>query len=695
MTDTFALKVEPLLPQLASEQETMPADRTILEDVAREISPSDASLSHLGTGGFACTFKVLASEGRYALKVIDPGLSEAARVDRELAALQRVNHPGVVDFIDHGDYQRAGLTFKWIKMAFVEGHSLRDCLAGGQVFTVPEAMQLVRALVDAASAIWAQRTAHRDLSPGNIIIRPNGAPVIVDLGLARHMDDETLTNLPTPGTPGWMSPEQVRSTPTHGDWRSDQFVIGALGYTLLTNVQPFFAPSLQDRWLAPLRQTPQPVRAIDPNIPSVAADVIERMLQKQPHRRYLRPADLLADVDRALLAIEGSQLGEAASQRFFVNLAQVKNFAEGDGLRDIGPHGVIVDIRAGRRVAEFIASAREIGAMSVVDPVTHYSRSPEEFRPKQVMRLPYGQGPRLTGFSDDTARGTYCAAVLHHVLESSPDAVITPYFYAGEGEASWIHESLACAAEAEHQLTSLDLGTGAELWTGIAVHSSWLSEETSRDVLLAAVTGQPMSTLYLLVSSPQASFAPLADVAVLRGLHDLLTVLREAGISVVVGKRASSGLLLLALGASGWGTGVSGNLMNMIPQPEAEEEGWSPLDRIYVPQLLNSVAVDSYVLMRKANAGAVALGTPQAAALFGSNPDLEDLTTRDRVLLVQHNLVAQRNQVDALAALPAGQRIRHLRDLVQDASALYRALPPPRIVGDSGAFLERWAEVLA
>lgn len=673
----------------------MPADRTILETVAREVSPSGALISHLGTGGFACTFKVVADGDTYALKVIDPGLSEAARVDRELSALQRVSHPGVVNFVGHGDHVHAGVTFKWIKMAFVEGHSLRECLAGGQVFTVEEAVHLVRSLVDAASAIWAQRTAHRDLSPGNVILRPDGTPVIVDLGLARHVDDETLTDLPTPGTPGWMSPEQVRSTPTHGDWRSDQFVIGALGYMLLTNVQPFFAASLPDRWMAPLRQTPQPIRAIDPNIPSVAADVIERMLHKQPHRRYLRPADLLADVDRALLALEGSQVGEAAPQRFFVNLAQVKNFAERDGLRDIAPHGIIVDVRAGRRVTEFVDAARAIGAMSVLDPVTHYSRSPEEFRPAAFQRLPYGQGPRLTGFSDDTARRSYCVSVLNHALETPPNAVITPYFYAGEGEASWIQESLACALEAEQHLAALGLHTDTELWTGVAVHSSWLSEEASRDTLLAALTGQPMSTLYLLVSSNQASFAPLADVAVLRGLHDLLTVLREAGIAVVVGKRASSGLLLLALGATGWGTGVSGNLMNMGPHPEAEEDGWSPLDRIYVPQLLNSVAVDSYVLMRRANPNAMELDTPQAAALFSSNPDLEELTTQDRVLLVQHNLVAQRAQVEALGALPAGQRIGRLRDLVQHASTLYRALPPPRVSGDGGSFLERWTEVLA
>src|SRR5690606_25447925 len=109
-------------------------------------------------------------------------------------------------------------------------------------------------------------------------------------------------------------------------------------------------------------------------------------------------------------------------------------------------------------------------------------------------------------------------------------------------------------------------------------------------VLLSTITGQPMAALYLMVATSQPSFAPLGDLATLRGFRDLLTVLREAAVPVIAGKRASSGLLLLALGAAGWGTGASGNLMNMSPHPEADEEGWSPLDRIYVPRLLNSVA---------------------------------------------------------------------------------------------------------
>lgn len=674
----------------------MPADRNSLEVVALQVIPPGATLTHLGTGGFACTFRVSGDGTDYALKVIDPSLSEAERVDRELAALQRVSHPGVVPFISHGDVEHNGTAYKWIKMDFVEGRSLRQVLAAGEVFSTVEALQLVRDLVDAASAIWGEKTAHRDLSPGNIILRPDGSPMIVDLGLARHVDDETLTELPTPGTPGWMSPEQVRSTPTHGDWRSDQFVIGALGYLFLTNVQPFFAPHLADRWLAPATTKPQPIRAIDPSVPSVAADVIERMLHKQPHRRYLKVADLLGDLDRAILALEDSQVGVTAPLQFFAHIAQIKNFAEKGGLADIAPHGVVIDVRAGQRVAEFLDDARSIRATSVIDPVTHYARSPEPVRPSFFKKLSYGDGAKLTGFSDDAARTAYCQEVLDQMMEHSPDVVVAPYFYAGEGEASWITESLACAAKFQELMDLRAVDARAEVWTGIAVHGTWLSDDAGRDTLLAALTGQPMTALYLLVVTGQASFAPLGDVAVLRGYRDLLSVLREAGTPVVAAKRASSGLLLLTLGAWAWATGVSGNLMNMAPHPEVEEDGGgNALPRLYVPRLLNTISVDTYVLMRAANASLVELQTPQSAALFASNYDLDQLTTEQRILISQHNMVAQREQVESLAALPAGQRIATMRTLVEEASATYRALPPPRIVGDGPSFLGAWADALA
>ena len=471
------------------------------------------------------------------------------------------------------------------------------------------------------------------------------------------------------------------------------FVIGALAYRLLTNVQPFYALSLIDRWRAPAVQTPQPIRAIDPEIPSAVADVVERMLHKQPHRRYLKVSELLTDLTLAISSMQSASTIETSPQRFLLNIGQVKNYAENGFLSALRPHGVVIDIRAGSRVREFVDAAHDVGAEAIVDPVTHYVRSPLAVRPAGFRKLPYGSAPVLTGFSDETSRREFCTNVLDSVTADEPDAIVSPYFYAAENEQSWLTESVACAGLTEALLTQR--GQVTSMWLGVAVHSSWLANERQRDLLLTALTARQWRGVHLLLSTTQAPFGPLGDVDTLRGLRDLIAVLREAGTPVIVGRRASSGLLLLALGAEGWSTGVSGNLMNMTPHPEDETSGGRSLDRIYIPGLVNLVSIEAYLLMRARRPEYVELGTPQAAALLDGNPSLDDLSTEERILLLQHNLIAQSRQVSELATLPAGQRIARLRTWVDVATERYRELPPTRLPSEGPAFLEGWAEVLA
>jgi serine/threonine protein kinase len=173
-------------------------------------------VEHLGTGGFASTFKVISADGAdtYALKFVDGNLSEPERVTRELHALRRVDHANVVSYRDTGTVMFESAEYRagspWTSSRATR--SLR-LLNDGRTFSLAEAVSLLRQVVSGAAALGAAETAHRALSKNNLLITPTGRLVIVDLGMARHLDDETVTNLPTPRTPGWMSPEQVGPPP--------------------------------------------------------------------------------------------------------------------------------------------------------------------------------------------------------------------------------------------------------------------------------------------------------------------------------------------------------------------------------------------------------------------------------------------------------------------------------------------------
>ena len=581
----------------------MPANRALLERVARNLHPAASELSHLATGGYASTFRVREGDEVLALKIIDPALSIPARVDRELAALQRVTHPNVVSYRDFGSTEFEGVTYNWVTMDFVNGRSLAQAILSGQRFSLAEAVHLLKDAVAGAMAIWAAGTAHRDLSPNNLLITGTGSLVIVDLGLARHVNDETITALPTPGTPGWMSPEQVAASPSHGDWRSDQFVLGLVGYLLLTGVPPFRFRNPAEAWQAPAHQSVPRPRDLNSTVPSVVSEVIERMTARAPHRRYLQASVLLSDLDRASAALAIEVTSGAAPCNFVLTVGQVKNFCTQEFISDLSPDGVMVDARARSRTKEFVVAGREASAFTAVDPVTYLARSPRSAQPAGFKDLPYGGSDALTGFTTQASRRAFCAAASKLQISVDPDAIIAPYFYAGPGEFEWITESLSCAGATAEMINSLvgagEIGVAPPLWTGIAVDASWLARETDRDRLLTALTGQSMDALYLLVRTTQPSFAPLGDAGVLAGFADLLAVMRDASVPVMVGRRASCGLLLLALGAAAWTTGIHANLQNMTPHPEAEEPGGPGYDRVYIPQLLNSITPETLSLFSR------------------------------------------------------------------------------------------------
>lgn len=679
----------------------MPANRVHLEKVATKVAPDGARCIHLGTGGFASTFRVQTAAGDdYALKIVDAAQSGVERTDRELGALERVNHPNIVGYREAGTQVFEGVTYRWLKMEFVAGDTLRNVIDSGRKFDLVEAVDLLRQAVAGAAALWEARTAHRDLTPNNLLITPAGDLVIVDLGMARALDDKTITTLPTPGTPGWMSPEQVGANPTHGDWRSDQFVLGLNAYWMLTGTLPFTYRTLYEAWMAPDHQTPRNPRDLNPAIPTALAELVMKMLAKAPHRRFLQAAKLLNDIERVAAALSIPEYAPRTTPKFLVSIGDKKSFASAPGfLSSLRPDGIVIEPRGKNRVSDFMALTDADAIERVIDPCTFLSRSLTEHRPVYFQNQDYGRGSVLTGFRSADERETYCASVLDMQLKATPSSVLAPYFYAGSGESTWVAESLRCASTTTELLERRAPereGVLEPVWTTVAVAQSWLTHSDARDQLMTMLTSQPIDTLHLLVRTAQQSFTPLGDGDVLAGLADVLSVMREFGVPVILGRRASEGLLGLALGADGWTTGVSGVQMNMSSHPEsAPERGGAAQDRVYVPQLLTNVTTSTYVQFAASQPELVQLDTAAARSLLTASPTLDSLNTEQRVLLLQHNITAMRAQVSDLVRREAPARIGHMRGLVSTAQQAFSNLPAPAGPGESAAFLNAWSTALS
>jgi serine/threonine protein kinase len=680
----------------------MAANEAALSSAVQTAFPG-AAISLLGCGGFACTFRVQDGSDDLAVKVIDPHqVSNPLREEREVLALRTVNHENVVRYRGTGVVADGGVSYRFLQMDFVEGRSLRELFTSGHSFSNPELATLTEDLANGAVAIWAAGLAHRDLSPNNVMIKPDGRAVIVDLGLARHLSLPTLTtHLPTPGTPGWMSPEQVDAEPERGDWQSDQFVIGLLLYRAATGVEPFSGANFFELWRAPCDRSPLPPRFLNPSLPRRAALFIQQLTRREAHARYMNPQDLLEDAALAAHELRTGQALPAPTRplRFLLALGETKNYLDDSFFDALAPDGLIIDARGVTPgdVATWINRADQRNVASMIDPDNYLDQAPPNARPAHYLRLPYASDatPAIAGrFPDDTQREAYARPIIDYQLAAGASAVLAPYFYADTGQSERIDESLRLGVVTKRLL--LGSGHPHPTWSVIAVADSWLRQSYLHQLLALLAHHRP-EVLYLLAATNQSRAQPCADDEVLRGMRSVIEQVNDQGGEVVAGRRYNSGLILGVVGAAGWSTGYEGTLQNLQPPPTGTDEGGGGpgAEWYYAPRLLNSVKVATRAALVGAHGAIFAPTDPYDQALFGANPGLADIsTTADRRLLHQHNLFALRQQAAALSALSASERLRTMRGWVQAARTNYNTISAAWDPGEDPAFLDAWQAIL-
>ncbi|WP_228990177.1 serine/threonine-protein kinase [Streptomyces sp. DH8] len=226
----------------------------------------------LGSGGMGMVWRARdeALHRDVALKEVrppDPALAEydpegartlRARVLREARALARVDHPNVVTVHHIVDPGEDG--YPWIVMELVAGASLHDRLAAGPMEPA-ETAELGRGILSALRAAHACGIQHRDVKPANVLLRPDGRPVLTDFGIAaiRESTSLTLTGALV-GSPDYIAPERIRGA--EGDPASDLWSLGMLLYVAVEGRHPLRRATTLATLAAVLdEEIPPPVRA--------------------------------------------------------------------------------------------------------------------------------------------------------------------------------------------------------------------------------------------------------------------------------------------------------------------------------------------------------------------------------------------------------------------------------------------------
>lgn len=177
-------------------------------------------------------------------KIIAPNYS-VDRIQREIIALQTLNHPNVVALKEYTYSSTPTQQRHYMIEDFIDGDDLADRLVVGTAWSRNDVAKFFIPLSEGLNALYEAKIVHRDLKPNNIRVRPDGSPVIIDFGLARHLDksDITLTAQGAAiGTPIYFAPEQFTGTKREIDHRTDIFAIGIIMYQALTGNHPFAQP---------------------------------------------------------------------------------------------------------------------------------------------------------------------------------------------------------------------------------------------------------------------------------------------------------------------------------------------------------------------------------------------------------------------------------------------------------------------
>jgi tetratricopeptide (TPR) repeat protein len=262
----------------------------------------------VGRGGMSVVFRAHDAQlDRFvAIKVLSEAFShgvDTERFQREIAVMAKLSHPGIVSLFDSG---MANGRLYYV-MPFVPGESLRARLDRERSLSLEDASTIAADVADALAFAHDAHVVHRDVKPENIFMVA-GRAMLGDFGIARTSQHNATAEAQATaaagqlttagfivGTPMYMSPEQVAGETVDG--RSDIYSLGCVLYEMLTGAPPFTGTtaSILGQHLA---ATPRPLRDYDVQVSPAVAEIVMRMLAKDPGDRPASAADIASALRR-------------------------------------------------------------------------------------------------------------------------------------------------------------------------------------------------------------------------------------------------------------------------------------------------------------------------------------------------------------------------------------------------------------
>jgi serine/threonine protein kinase len=263
-------------------------------------------LEEIGRGGMGVVLKAFdpSLHRVVAIKVLAPQLATSGvarkRFLREAKAAAAVSHDHIVTI--HAVEEFNGLPY--LVMQYVAGQSLQDRIDKDGPLELADILRIGMQTASGLAAAHAHGIVHRDIKPANILLEEGVQRVrITDFGLARAMDDASLTQSGfVAGSPLYMAPEQARGEAL--DHRADLFSLGSVLYTMCTGRPPFRAANTLSVLRRVSEDVPRPIRETNPEIPEWLAEVVTKLMAKDPTERFQSAAEVEEILGRNLAQLQ-------------------------------------------------------------------------------------------------------------------------------------------------------------------------------------------------------------------------------------------------------------------------------------------------------------------------------------------------------------------------------------------------------
>lgn len=310
----------------------------------------------IGEGGFGQVWGATAPDGtRVAIKILHLELVRSidalTRFQRELEAIERLQHRSVVRALGHGALDDGR---PYLVLEYLEGPSLREVLQERGPMPPEEMLTIFQPLCDALQVAHTAGLVHRDVKASNVILAHDDLglrPVLLDFGLVKLVDQEgpgLTSSRSMLGTPAAMAPEQMRGQPV--DARTDVYALGLLAFHMLTGHPAFGgAPGVVQSYMQIHGARPRPSTKVD--IDPAIDTPIGKALAPDRNERYATPKELYDALHAVIHPAAGAEIDVLAlyAEGATDAIARVGELARGLGMTIalVAPDSVLAVIEVG------------------------------------------------------------------------------------------------------------------------------------------------------------------------------------------------------------------------------------------------------------------------------------------------------------------------------------------------------------